>query len=75
MVGFKMMNLTMGEKISLLRQKTGKTVEELAAYMKLTLVAYLRLEDDFVYPSDQQIEKLGRFYGISYEGVVRVGEG
>ncbi|MDR6782673.1 transcriptional regulator with XRE-family HTH domain [Pedobacter africanus] len=70
----KFMKLTPGEKFALLRKLNGKSLEEVAAYMKLTLDAYLRLEDDFVYPSDQQIEKLGRFYGVSYEEVMAVGE-
>ena len=70
----KMMKLTMGEKISLLRQKAGKSVEEVAAHMKMNVASYMRLEDDFVYPKDEQLTKLGQLYGLTYEEVIRVGE-
>lgn len=71
----KFMKLTPGEKFALLRKLNGKRLEEVAGYLKMEVSAYLRVEEDFVYPSDLQIERIGSFYGLSYEEVMTVGEG
>ena len=68
------MKFTMGEKFALLRKQEGKTLEEVAAYLNVSVEGYVRLEDDFVYPSDLQIARLGRLYGLRYDQVVGVGE-
>jgi len=69
------MKLTLGEKFALLRQQEGKTLEEVAAYLKMSVEAYMRLEEDFTYPSDLQIATVGRLYGLRYDQVVAFGEG
>jgi transcriptional regulator with XRE-family HTH domain len=68
------MKLTLGEKFALLRKQEGKTLEEVAAHLKMSVEAYMRLEDDFVYPSDLQIATLGRLYGLRYDQVIAFGE-
>jgi transcriptional regulator with XRE-family HTH domain len=72
---FNYMKLTLGEKFALLRQQEGKTLEEVAAYLKVSVAAYERLEQDFVYPSDLQIATVGRLYGLRYDQVIAFGEG
>jgi len=74
MKDIKMMRLTIGEKISLLRQKEGRSIEEVAEFMKMTVGTYEKIEDDFLYPKDEQIARLGRLYGLTYEQVISVGE-
>lgn len=68
------MKLTIGEKMAKLRREHGKTMEEVAVYLKISLEGYTKLEEDFVYPSDKQIGQLGKFYGITYDDVIEVGE-
>lgn len=68
------MKLTLGEKFALLRKQEGKTMEEIAVHLKMSVEAYVRLEDDFVYPSDLQIATLGRLYGLRYDQVIAFGE-
>ena len=68
------MKLTLGEKFALLRKQEGKTMEEVAAHLKMSVEAYARLEEDFVYPSDLQIATLGRLYGLRYDQVIAFGE-
>ena len=71
---FNYMKLTLGEKFALLRKQEGKTLEEVAAYLKMKVDTYLKLEEDFTYPTDQQITKLGRLYGLRYDQVIAFGE-
>lgn len=68
------MKITIGEKFKLLRELAGKTETEVADHMKLSLQSYRKHEDDFLYPSDQQITKIGKLYGLTYEEVIAVGE-
>jgi transcriptional regulator with XRE-family HTH domain len=71
---FNYMKLTLGEKFALLREQEGKTLKEVAAHLKMKVDTYLKLEEDFVYPTDQQITKLGRLYGLRYDQVISFGE-
>jgi transcriptional regulator with XRE-family HTH domain len=71
---FNYMKLTLGEKFALLRQQEGKTLEDVAAYLKMKVDTYLKLEEDFTYPTDQQIAKLGRLYELRYDQVISFGE-
>lgn len=71
----KLMKLTIGQKIALLRKQAGKTEEELAAYMKMNVETYCKIEDDFIYPNDNMIARVGRLYGLTYGQVLDVGEG
>ncbi|SMC43931.1 hypothetical protein SAMN04488524_0413 [Pedobacter africanus] len=68
------MKMTIGEKMARLREQAGKTAEELADYMKMNVETYVKMEDDFIYPNDNQITRLGKFYGMSYQEVLDVGE-
>ncbi|MDR6784583.1 transcriptional regulator with XRE-family HTH domain [Pedobacter africanus] len=71
---FNYMKLTLGEKFALLRKQESKTLEEVAAHLKMKVDTYLKLEEDFTYPTDQQITKLGRLYGLRYDQVIAFGE-
>jgi transcriptional regulator with XRE-family HTH domain len=68
------MKLTLGEKFALLRKQEGKTPEEVAEHLKVSLTVYLKMENDFTYPTDLQITKLGSLYGLRYDQVVAFGE-
>jgi transcriptional regulator with XRE-family HTH domain len=70
----KLMRLTLGQKFKMLREQSGKSEVELAEYMKMSLSTYQKTEQDFLYPKDDQIAKLGRFYDLTYEEVLEVGE-
>jgi len=71
----KLMKLTLGQKFKLLRERAGKTEQELAGHMKMAIGTYQKTESDFLYPTDGQIAKLGRLYGLTYDEVLGVGEG
>lgn len=71
----KFMKLTIGEKFTLLRKEKGKTQDDVARHLDVSLPGYIKMEEDFIYPSDLQIAKIGELYGMSYEEVVGVGEG
>ena len=68
------MKLTIGEKITRLRKQAGKTEAELAAHLRMNLDTYQKLEEDFTYPNDNQITRIGKFYGMSYQEVLATGE-
>jgi transcriptional regulator with XRE-family HTH domain len=70
----KLMKLTLGQKFKLLRERAGGTAEETAALLKLAIGTYEKWEGDFVYPTDGQIAKLGKLYGMTYQEVLEVGE-
>lgn len=70
-----MMKMTTGEKMARLREQAGKTEKELAAYMKMSVETYIKMEEDFTYPNDNQIARIGKFYGLTYQQVLDVGEG
>ncbi|MDR6783773.1 transcriptional regulator with XRE-family HTH domain [Pedobacter africanus] len=70
----KFMKLTIGEKIALLRREKGKTQDDLARHLDVSLPKYISMEDDFLYPSDLQIAKIGELYGMSYDQVISYGE-
>ncbi|MNL39692.1 hypothetical protein D3C87_1619820 [compost metagenome] len=74
MTDIKFMKLTIGEKFTALRNQAGKTLDEVAGHLKMETLTYIKIENDFVYPSDQQIAKLGRLYNLTYEEVIAVGE-
>ena len=71
----KFMKLTIGEKITMLRREKGKTQDDVARHLDVSLPGYIKMEEDFLFPSDKQIAKLGELYGMSYEEVIAVGEG
>ena len=68
------MKFTIGEKITMLRQQEGKTLEEVAEHLKVSTINYVKWENDFVYPSDQQLARLGELYGLTYDQVITYGE-
>lgn len=70
-----MMKTTIGQKFQQLREQAGKTEEELAAYMKMNVETYCKIEEDFIYPNDNMIAKVGKLYGLTYGQVLDVGEG
>jgi transcriptional regulator with XRE-family HTH domain len=70
----KFMKLTLGQKFKKLREQAGATIEETATLLKLSLSTYQKWEEDFVYPVDGQIARLGKLYDLSYEEVLEVGE-
>lgn len=74
MTDLKMMKLTIGEKLALLRKQAGKTQDDVARHLDVSLPTYIKHEEDFLYPSDNQIAKLGQLYDLTYEQVIRVGE-
>jgi transcriptional regulator with XRE-family HTH domain len=70
----KFMNLTLGQKFKRLREQAGATIEETAALLKLSISTYQKWEEDFIYPVDGQIARLGKLYGLSYQEVLEIGE-
>ncbi|SMC88690.1 helix-turn-helix domain-containing protein [Pedobacter africanus] len=68
------MRTTIGQKFEILRKQAGKTEAELAAYLKMNVETYRKHEDDFIYPNDNQITRLGKFYGMTYNEVIATGE-
>jgi transcriptional regulator with XRE-family HTH domain len=70
----KLMKITLGEKFRRVREKAGKTEEEIAAAVKTQVGTYRKIEGDFLYPTESMINKVARFYGISYDEVLGVGE-
>jgi transcriptional regulator with XRE-family HTH domain len=70
----KFMNLTLGQKFKRLREQAGTTVEETAALLKLSRSTYQKWEEDFIYPVDGQIARLGKLYDLSYDEVLEIGE-
>jgi transcriptional regulator with XRE-family HTH domain len=70
----KMMKLTLGQKITLLRQQSGKTEAEVAAAVKTQVGTYQKLESDFLYPTESMINKVARLHGLSYQQLLEVGE-
>ena len=71
----RFMKLTIGQKLALLRREKGKTQDDVARHLDVSLPGYIKMEEDFLYPSDKQIAKIGELYGMSYEEVVSYGEG
>jgi transcriptional regulator with XRE-family HTH domain len=70
----KLMGLTLGQKIALLRQQSGKTKAEIAAAVKTQVSTYKKIEGDFIYPTESMINKLARLHGINYNDLLAVGE-
>jgi transcriptional regulator with XRE-family HTH domain len=70
----KLMKLTIGQKFKMLRERNGKTEQELADHMKMAIGTYQKTEADFLYPTDGQIAKIGKLYDLTYEEVLGVGE-
>jgi transcriptional regulator with XRE-family HTH domain len=70
----KFMNLTLGQKFKKLREQAGATIEETAVLLKLSTSTYQKWEEDFIYPVDGQIARLGKLYGMTYQEVLAVGE-
>jgi transcriptional regulator with XRE-family HTH domain len=70
----KLMNLTLGQKFKKLREQAGATIAETAALLKLSSSTYQKWEEDFIYPVDGQIARLGKLYDLSYDEVLKVGE-
>lgn len=68
------MRLTLGQKFKLLRQNTQKDKREIAVYLKLSLITYTKIEDDFIYPTDRMINKIAKLYDLNYEAFLDVGE-
>ena len=71
----KFMKLTIGEKLIMLRGEKGKTQDDVARHLDVSLPGYLKMEEDFIYPSDLQIAKIGELYGMTYQQVIDFGEG
>ncbi|MNL23299.1 hypothetical protein D3C87_1446820 [compost metagenome] len=59
----------------MLRREKGKTQDDVARHLDVSLPGYLKMEEDFIYPSDLQIAKIGSLYGLTYEEVIAFGEG
>jgi transcriptional regulator with XRE-family HTH domain len=74
MEDIKLMKLTLGQKITLLRQQSGKTKAEIAAAVKTQVGTYKKIEGDFIYPTESMINKVARLYGLSYQQLLEVGE-
>lgn len=68
------MNLTPGQKITLLRKKHGKSQSYVAGRLQLALKTYQRIEEDFLYPSDLLLHKISDLYGITYPQLLAIGE-
>ncbi|MNL13488.1 Helix-turn-helix domain protein [compost metagenome] len=71
----KFMKLTIGEKITMLRREKGKTQDDVARHLDVSLPTYIKMEENFLYPSDKQIAKIGELYGFTYQQVVDYKEG
>lgn len=68
------MKYTMGEKFRMLREQAGKSEDDVSRHLKISLPTYIKMEEDFLYPSDQQITVLGRLYGLRYDQVINYAE-
>lgn len=68
------MRLTLGEKFRLLREKAQKDEREIAEILKLSLSTYIKIEDDFVYPTDGLIARAAKLYGLDYDSFLETGE-
>lgn len=68
------MKLTFGQKFKLLRQMTGRIEAETAELLKKPVDYYIRLEENFTYPTESMLRKVAKLYQISYQELLAYGE-
>lgn len=69
-----MMKLTIGEKLILLRQNANKDYQEIAAHLKIAVSTYVKMEEDFIYPTESMLHKIAKLYGLTYQELLETGE-
>ncbi|WP_316814107.1 hypothetical protein [Pedobacter heparinus] len=73
-VNYETMQLTFGQKFVLLRQIADRSESETALLLKKSLDSYLKLESDFLYPTDALLRRTAKLYGLSYQELLEFGE-
>lgn len=68
------MKLTLGEKFQIGRQNAERTELEMAKALNLALPTYEKIENDFLYPTENLISKVAKFLGVTYEEFLAIGE-
>lgn len=68
------MQLTFGEKFMQLRKTTGRTLAETAVLLNKPLISYIKLENDFLYPTESMLRKVAKLYDITYQELLAYGE-
>lgn len=68
------MKYTLGEKFRMLREQKGASEVETAKLLKTPLKTYKKIEDDFIYPTENMIHKTAKAYGMKYDELLQFGE-
>lgn len=71
---YKELNLTFGQKFTLLRQYAQRTETETADLLKKPVETYVKYENDNLYPTESLLRRVAKLYGLSYNELMVVGE-
>lgn len=66
--------LTFGKKFKQLRELSGRTAQETATLLKKPIGSYLKLEADFLYPTESMLRRIAKLYNITYQELIMYGE-
>jgi transcriptional regulator with XRE-family HTH domain len=71
---YQAMHATMGQKFTELRKMADRTQTETALLLKKPLSTYIRLEQDFIYPTESFMRKVAKLYNITRKELLAIGE-
>lgn len=71
---YETMQRSFGQKFRSLREVSGRTQAETAVLLKKPVLTYIKLEEDFLYPTESMLRKIAKLYNITHQELIAYGE-